>query len=71
LTRHVRAITDGHNVHRNLPSFQNEHAGSMTCPVFVALFVWLLFREMHINTSVIIGSMLVFAGVAMIIWNNQ
>ena len=39
-------------------------------PVFVALFAWLLFREMHINTSVIIGGMLVFAGVALIIWNN-
>lgn len=40
-------------------------------PVFVALFAWLLFRELHINTSVIIGGLLVFAGVAMIIWNNQ
>jgi drug/metabolite transporter (DMT)-like permease len=39
-------------------------------PVFVALFAWLLFRELHINTSVIIGGLLVFAGVAMIIWNN-
>lgn len=39
-------------------------------PVFVALFAWLLFREMHINTSVIIGGLLVFAGVVMIIWNN-
>jgi drug/metabolite transporter (DMT)-like permease len=37
---------------------------------FVALFAWLLFREMHVNTSVIIGGLLVFAGVAMIIWNN-
>ena len=42
----------------------------MAYPVFVALFAWLLFREMHINTSVIIGGVLVFAGVAMIIWNN-
>jgi drug/metabolite transporter (DMT)-like permease len=39
-------------------------------PVFVAVFAWLLFREIHVNTSVIIGSLLVFAGVAMIIWNN-
>ncbi len=39
-------------------------------PVFVALFAWLLFREIHVNTSVIIGGLLVFAGVAMIIWNN-
>lgn len=39
-------------------------------PVFVALFAWLLFREIHVNTSVILGGLLVFAGVAMIIWNN-
>jgi drug/metabolite transporter (DMT)-like permease len=39
-------------------------------PVFVALFAWLLFREIHVNASVIIGGLLVFAGVVMIIWNN-
>ena len=39
-------------------------------PMFVAVFAWLLFREAHVNTSVIIGGLLVFAGVAMIIWNN-
>lgn len=39
-------------------------------PVFVTLFAWLLFREIHVNPSVIIGGLLVFAGVAMIIWNN-
>lgn len=39
-------------------------------PVFVAVFAWLLFREIHVNTRVIIGGLLVFAGVAMIIWNN-
>jgi len=40
-------------------------------PVFVALFAWLLFREMHINASVVVGGLLVFAGVCLIIWNNQ
>jgi drug/metabolite transporter (DMT)-like permease len=39
-------------------------------PVFVAVFAYLLFREIHVNPSVIIGGLLVFAGVAMIIWNN-
>jgi drug/metabolite transporter (DMT)-like permease len=39
-------------------------------PVFVAMFAFVLFREIHVNTSVIIGGLLVFAGVAMIIWNN-
>ncbi|MEK7206484.1 MAG: DMT family transporter [Pseudomonadota bacterium] len=39
-------------------------------PVFVALFAWLLFREVHVNASVIVGGMLVFAGVCLIVWNN-
>ena len=39
-------------------------------PVFVALFAWLLFREIHVNASVIVGGMLVFAGVCLIVWNN-
>lgn len=39
-------------------------------PVFVALFAWLLFREIHLNPSAVIGGLLVFAGVIMIIWNN-
>ncbi len=39
-------------------------------PIFVALFAFVLFREMHVNTSVIVGGLLVFAGVAMIIGNN-
>ncbi len=40
-------------------------------PVFVALFTWLLFREAHINTSVVIGGALVFAGVVTIILGNR
>ncbi len=39
-------------------------------PVFVALFAYLLFREFHINASVVLGALLVFAGVGIIIWNN-
>lgn len=39
-------------------------------PVFVALFAWLLFREVHVNASVLVGGLLVFAGVALIIMNN-
>lgn len=42
----------------------------MAYPVFVGLFAWMLFREFHINPSVIVGGLLVFAGVAMIVWNN-
>jgi len=42
----------------------------ITYPLFVALFAWLLFREVHINTSVVLGALLVFAGTALIIWQN-
>lgn len=39
-------------------------------PVFVVFFAWLLFRQVHLNASVLAGSALVFAGVALIILNN-
>lgn len=39
-------------------------------PVFVGLFAFLLFREIHVNGSVVLGGLLVFAGVTIIIWNN-
>ncbi len=39
-------------------------------PVFVALFAWLLFREVHITPATAIGAALVFAGVVLIIWHN-
>lgn len=39
-------------------------------PVFVALFAFVLFRETHLNASVLVGGALVFAGVAVIIVNN-
>jgi drug/metabolite transporter (DMT)-like permease len=40
-------------------------------PVFVALFSWMLFREIQINASVVSGAALVFAGVAIIILGNR
>jgi len=42
----------------------------ITYPLFVALFAWLLFREFHLNTSVALGALLIFAGTALIIWQN-
>jgi len=39
-------------------------------PAFVVLFAWLLFRDVQINASIIVGGTLVFAGVFLIIWNN-
>lgn len=42
----------------------------ITYPVFVAIFAWVLFRQLHVNASVLMGALLVFAGVALIIWHN-
>lgn len=39
-------------------------------PLFVGLFAYLLFRHMHVNASVVLGGLLVFAGVVIIILNN-
>lgn len=36
-------------------------------PVFVALFAFLLFRELHLTPPVVLGAILVFAGVTIII----
>ena len=36
-------------------------------PVFVALFAYLLFRERHLDANIVLGALLVFAGVALII----
>ncbi|KTC76755.1 DMT family transporter [Legionella brunensis] len=35
-------------------------------PLFIILFTWLLFRENHVDTSVIIGGLLIFVGVLII-----
>jgi drug/metabolite transporter (DMT)-like permease len=39
-------------------------------PLFVGLFAYVLFRHMHVNASMILGGLLVFAGVVIIILNN-
>jgi drug/metabolite transporter (DMT)-like permease len=40
-------------------------------PAFVAVFAWLLFREWQLNTGVMLGALLVFAGSALIIVNSR
>ena len=40
-------------------------------PFFVALFAWLLFREVQINWSALAGGLLIFAGVGVIFWGNR
>ena len=40
-------------------------------PIFVVLFAYLFFRQVHINLSVMIGGLLILTGAAIIIINNQ
>ena len=42
----------------------------ITYPLFVVFFAWLLFRHIHVNTSVVIGGLLIMSGAALIILNN-
>ncbi len=39
-------------------------------PLFVALFAYILFRDLQINASVVLGAALVFTGVGLIILHN-
>ena len=43
----------------------------ITYPVFVVLFAYLLFRQVHVNTSVILGGLMILVGAGLIIYNNQ
>jgi drug/metabolite transporter (DMT)-like permease len=43
----------------------------ITYPVFVVLFAYLLFRQVHINTSVILGGLMILVGAGMIIYHNR
>ena len=43
----------------------------ITYPVFVVIFAYVLFRQVHLNTSVITGGSMVIAGAGLIIYNNQ
>ena len=43
----------------------------ITCPVFVVLFAYLIFRQVHVNTSVILGRLMILVGAGLIIYDNQ
>ena len=43
----------------------------ITYPVFVAIFAYVMFRHIHLNTSVVVGGLLVISGAGLIIYNNQ
>lgn len=42
----------------------------ITYPLFIVLFTWLLFRQVHVTPSAALGGILVMAGAALIIWNH-
>jgi len=43
----------------------------MTYPVFVVIFAYLFYREMHVTPSVFVGGLLILIGATIIIYNNQ
>ena len=43
----------------------------ITYPLFVVMFSYLLFKQLHVNISVIIGGVMIIAGAGLIIYNNQ
>ncbi|HSO99957.1 MAG TPA: EamA family transporter [Thioalkalivibrio sp.] len=42
----------------------------ITYPVFVVLFTWLFFRQIHVTPAAALGGVLVMAGAALIIWSH-
>jgi drug/metabolite transporter (DMT)-like permease len=42
----------------------------ITYPLFVVFFSYIMFRQLHLNPSVIIGGLMVIAGAGLIIYNN-
>jgi drug/metabolite transporter (DMT)-like permease len=43
----------------------------ITYPVFVILFAYILFRQIHVNLSVLFGGLMILLGAGLIIYNNQ
>lgn len=43
----------------------------MTYPVFVVLFAYVFYRQMHVTASVFIGGLMILIGAGLIIYNDQ
>lgn len=43
----------------------------ITYPVFVAIVAWVLYRENHLDWSVLVGGGLIFSGAMLIIWKHS
>jgi drug/metabolite transporter (DMT)-like permease len=42
----------------------------ITYPVFIAVVAWLLYRENHLDWSVLVGGALIFSGAMLIVWKH-
>lgn len=40
-------------------------------PVFVVIFAYVFFRQVHVNASVILGGLMILVGAGLIIYNNR
>ena len=43
----------------------------ITYPLFVVFFAYIFFRQVHVNTSVILGGLMILLGAGLVIYNNQ
>ena len=43
----------------------------MTYPIFVVLFAYIFYRQMHITASIFVGGLMILVGAGLIIYNNQ
>jgi len=43
----------------------------MTYPVFVVLFAYIFYRQMHVTASVFVGGVMILIGSGLIIYNNR
>ncbi|MDH5484554.1 MAG: DMT family transporter [Gammaproteobacteria bacterium] len=42
----------------------------ITYPVFIAIIAWLLYRENHLDWTVLLGGALIFSGAILIVWKH-
>jgi drug/metabolite transporter (DMT)-like permease len=43
----------------------------MTYPLFVVIFAYVFYKQMHVTASVFIGGLMVLVGSGLIIYNNK
>jgi drug/metabolite transporter (DMT)-like permease len=42
----------------------------ITYPLFIAIIAWFLYRENHLDWSVLVGGVLIFSGAMLIVWKH-